>query len=502
MSYLWRASLVLSMFVSATTLAHAQIREWTDSTGRYKVEAEIVEVTDDGVRLRKSDGSESTVPLNRLSEADQQYAQQFSEQRSTTTSQQRKEVTPLDSVVRIVFPFVNPRGAKATQQILGTAIQSNESNPVVLTNRFAIPGGLSSAALNAGLAKAQIFELRSDRQLGAAEGIGFFSPENVRSLGNGEAVIVLRTTDTTKIPGLTLATRAPAEDEVIKLPRLPSPRISTALDGAGMTIQWVPCSITDPGRQEHFFHAHPSDGEAPTTQVVPVINDRNELVGLTGASYGVLADKRKVADVVGIEEIFAALEKAKIKLPLSDATASNEFMPIPTGPIVANAPWRKSYEQLLASIKVQKQGENNWIFEWGDARDFGAWYERAHVSSIAYSGLMRAPSGSARRRALLQRVEFLDAAIARAQKRLEGIEWTAVVASTNGARPSSTIRFDFPASPEPFGFLFWIEKDDVQNWSDVKKGDKIRFAVRFTESGPTPFPRVFVKMTLKGIVPQ
>ena len=48
-------------------------RTWSDNTGRFRIEAALVEVTDDRVVLKKKDGSTVAVPLSRLSTADQQW---------------------------------------------------------------------------------------------------------------------------------------------------------------------------------------------------------------------------------------------------------------------------------------------------------------------------------------------------------------------------------------------------------------------------------------------
>lgn len=48
-------------------------RQWTDNTGAFTVEAELVEVSGNIMRLRKPDGQIVTVPLDRLSAADREY---------------------------------------------------------------------------------------------------------------------------------------------------------------------------------------------------------------------------------------------------------------------------------------------------------------------------------------------------------------------------------------------------------------------------------------------
>ncbi len=67
----------LLMYVLAGWLGAATLiaREWSDSTGQFRIEAELHAVTSEGVQLRKPTGEIVTVPLTRLSAADQRYAQ-------------------------------------------------------------------------------------------------------------------------------------------------------------------------------------------------------------------------------------------------------------------------------------------------------------------------------------------------------------------------------------------------------------------------------------------
>ena len=66
------AVLVLSLSVVGPT---ALAREWKDSTGKHSVAADILAVTGDSVYLRKNaDENVLSIPLERLSAADQRYA--------------------------------------------------------------------------------------------------------------------------------------------------------------------------------------------------------------------------------------------------------------------------------------------------------------------------------------------------------------------------------------------------------------------------------------------
>lgn len=49
------------------------MQTWTDTTGKFKIEAAFVEFKDGKVRLRKKDGSWTTIAIEKLSEADQEY---------------------------------------------------------------------------------------------------------------------------------------------------------------------------------------------------------------------------------------------------------------------------------------------------------------------------------------------------------------------------------------------------------------------------------------------
>lgn len=66
----WTCAVIVSM--AATVLAADQ-RVWTDSTGEFKVSAELVETRGDFVILRREDGEMLRVPLDRLSKKDQAY---------------------------------------------------------------------------------------------------------------------------------------------------------------------------------------------------------------------------------------------------------------------------------------------------------------------------------------------------------------------------------------------------------------------------------------------
>jgi hypothetical protein len=69
--------------IEATELAKAQaaqpnaslgLRTWTDASGKFKVEAELLGVQEGKVRLKRPNGKEVTIPIDKLSAADREIA--------------------------------------------------------------------------------------------------------------------------------------------------------------------------------------------------------------------------------------------------------------------------------------------------------------------------------------------------------------------------------------------------------------------------------------------
>jgi hypothetical protein len=71
--------LVCGLAFAQASLAGA--RKWTDDSGRYTVEAELVEVKGDQVWLKKADSEPFPVPLARLSDADRRFLASLQQQK-------------------------------------------------------------------------------------------------------------------------------------------------------------------------------------------------------------------------------------------------------------------------------------------------------------------------------------------------------------------------------------------------------------------------------------
>ena len=69
--------LALSLMVVAVLATNASARIWTDATGNGKVDAELLDVQNNMVKLQFKNGKTVAVPVGTLSEADQKFIQEF-----------------------------------------------------------------------------------------------------------------------------------------------------------------------------------------------------------------------------------------------------------------------------------------------------------------------------------------------------------------------------------------------------------------------------------------
>ncbi|NLY00220.1 MAG: hypothetical protein GXY83_29330 [Rhodopirellula sp.] len=89
-----RIAFVVSLII--TSLCHADSRTWTDTSGRFQVEAEFVGVEDGAVRLRKADGAEIAVPIEKLSAPDQEHVRTILQKRETHNAGEKMDTQDLD----------------------------------------------------------------------------------------------------------------------------------------------------------------------------------------------------------------------------------------------------------------------------------------------------------------------------------------------------------------------------------------------------------------------
>ncbi len=73
---------LFALLATVGACASVDARTWTDKTGKFRVEAELIGVKEGAVRLKKTGGGEITVPLEKLSEADRAFVERDTPQPS------------------------------------------------------------------------------------------------------------------------------------------------------------------------------------------------------------------------------------------------------------------------------------------------------------------------------------------------------------------------------------------------------------------------------------
>lgn len=113
---------LLALVISTLCLAASdpnESRTWTSAKGNHKIEAALVEVVGDSVKLRRADGQEITVPLAQLSAADREYVKSLegddigsdlpdgegSKKKIVTAAELEAEVAELKSAKQIVMVY-------------------------------------------------------------------------------------------------------------------------------------------------------------------------------------------------------------------------------------------------------------------------------------------------------------------------------------------------------------------------------------------------------------
>ncbi len=101
---------VLVLSASAAGLgaepAARQLRQWTDATGKHSIQAEFVELKDGKVRLRKEDGKEVTIPLEKLSEADRKFVEQQSNGKPASAGPPKELTVELGKGVKLEMVLI------------------------------------------------------------------------------------------------------------------------------------------------------------------------------------------------------------------------------------------------------------------------------------------------------------------------------------------------------------------------------------------------------------
>lgn len=89
---------VLGLVWGAVCTSSVTAREWTDSTGRYKTEAELIAYNESTVVLKKDEGQLVAVPIKQLSDEDQNFLKSKDAEQSVRSADQLQTWTMKDGM--------------------------------------------------------------------------------------------------------------------------------------------------------------------------------------------------------------------------------------------------------------------------------------------------------------------------------------------------------------------------------------------------------------------
>lgn len=565
-----RGLLIAALLLPATLAWSAEPREWSDVTGKFKITAEFVELTDGIVKLRNADGKILKIPLAKLSPDDRRAARELSAPPAAP-----EMPGPLTSLVRVIVPLMGPEGEEDELTLVGFAIQTSEPAPVIVVSKLTLPKGVDEEEFRTGMVSPLLLALRSEEEYGNAGSSGMLSMGDGRG-GDGRGgemmddggrsgrpaaetplapvadeasanLIILRAPAEARIPMLKLAAGPPAAGETVTVARLPRPQVRAG-NAPKPPIPWTPWTVLASPQMQTAFTLKPQDNLFPYTATLPILNSKQEVVGVLNPGAQALPDKSRVASAIGLGPLQAALAQAGIQPPApatpppidmagagqpgaappaggnplasffsrfvqppgaaappaaTDAAVPNPdgSTPPPTAPPAdrgAIGPWRTSYEGFAAGISATMGRDGRYQFTWGEAADFGAWYDEVLQANVAK---MELANSGGRDPSVAERVAQHEQNAAAALARLQGVEWTAVV-SEMGRGAGLPAQLALPALPSPLSISFVPDAAEADTWSRIYAGDRITFGCRFSVLEGSDPPTIQVTMTLKGPPPR
>ncbi|WP_425398167.1 SHD1 domain-containing protein [Aeoliella sp.] len=106
-------SLLVALWCPSRVQSAEAMRTWTDSSGRHKSEAAFVRTDADAVQLKLPNGRLVSIPLSRLSKADQEYVAKLSENQEPVPPQVGESLAKLEAAAVAVWRQQGEQGRVA-----------------------------------------------------------------------------------------------------------------------------------------------------------------------------------------------------------------------------------------------------------------------------------------------------------------------------------------------------------------------------------------------------
>jgi len=342
--------------LAAVSVSGAEVRTWTDPTGKFSTQAEFVEMLPGGAKLKRADGALILVPLARLSQADQDYVKQVTsggptvppdpvppvEVPATSGGLDLSYVTADNFLAVIIHPAdvlklaaVDQMGVKkgiegefgSALEALGIGLEdieealvlfdppgegSGKPEPSGMMIRFAKP--VDAKELVAALSEAAPIELtvqgktiyKNPNPAGADEPVAFQAAANTIVFANEDALAEILSEEPVDSPLTKRLGEVDTDADVVVVVMLDPVRelMDAALKGGG-------------GGSSGFEEEPPLGDEKPASPFDPDPASGEEEEGMASAEAPAMAMPPQLAGLMGIPEM---VQSIVVRLDLSDET--------------------------------------------------------------------------------------------------------------------------------------------------------------------------------------
>lgn len=151
-----QSAISLLLLGLSSSLLFAEMRTWTDASGKHKVEAELVELKNGKLTLKRPDGKTAQFPLTKFSKPDQEYARQWMTENTPQPVGRTKVLAQrfFHLLIEEKFDDLKPMMAKAAQSNWDAvveqlkAIELPESKRAIYVRNFSSTDDLTEVDVN------------------------------------------------------------------------------------------------------------------------------------------------------------------------------------------------------------------------------------------------------------------------------------------------------------------------------------------------------------------
>jgi len=215
---LQKASIATLLILTVCTATTA--REWTDNSGRFRIEAKLIRQTATSVVLQEPDGRKLMVPVANLSRADQQYLNSLSKPEPAKTPP--RPTAPKSANIDTADATLTAAPLASSTLVRGMEIISHDASGRGIVGSLAVPAEWPEQKVTTGeVRKSAAVKRVSYKQLSGGSKLMLLTVPTLRSRSTAKIEVDFKVT---RIPQ-----KAPADPSSLKAPANPAGQLRAYL---------------------------------------------------------------------------------------------------------------------------------------------------------------------------------------------------------------------------------------------------------------------------------